>query len=65
MHHRKRTCISIFSKIGLVDLSKSCTQTFSQKMVSCINVQLAIEFRNQTPYKRTFPLSPQSTDHVR
>ena len=27
----KRTCISIFSKLGLVDQSKSCTLIFCQK----------------------------------
>ena len=38
----KRTCISIFSKIGFVDQSKSCTQISLQKMASCINLQLPI-----------------------
>ena len=38
----KRTCISIFSKIGLVDQSKLCTQIYLQKFASCINLQLAI-----------------------
>ena len=27
----KRTCISIFSKIGLVDQSKACTQMYLEK----------------------------------
>ena len=31
----KRTCISIFSKIGLVDQSKLCTQIYLQKFASC------------------------------
>ena len=38
----KRTCISIFSKIGLVDRSKPCTQIYLQKTASCINLQLPI-----------------------
>ena len=38
----KRTCISIFSKIGLVDQSKLCTQTYLQQFANCINLQLAI-----------------------
>ena len=38
----KRTCISIFSKIGLVDQSKTCTQIYLQKYLNCNNLQLAI-----------------------
>ena len=38
----KRTCISIFSKIGLVDQSKLYTQIYLQKFANCINLQLAI-----------------------
>ena len=38
----KRTCISIFSKIGLVDQSKTCTQIYLQKFLNCNNLQLAI-----------------------
>ena len=34
----KRTCISIFSKIGLVDQSKPCTQIYLQKNANCINL---------------------------
>ena len=34
----KRTCISIFSKIGLVDQSKPCTQIYLQKIANCINL---------------------------
>ena len=48
MHHHKTTCISIFSKIGLVDQSKPCTQIYLQKIASCINLQLPIViFNNQ------------------
>ena len=36
------TCISIFSKIRLVDQSKPCTQFYLQIIVNCINLQLAI-----------------------
>ena len=36
------TSISIFSKIGLVDQPKSCTQMYLQKIISCINLQLPI-----------------------
>ena len=39
----QRTCISIFSIIGLVEQSKLCTQMYLQKIVSCINLQLAIK----------------------
>ena len=38
----KRTCISIFSQIGLVDQSKPCTQVYLQKFANRINLQLAI-----------------------
>ena len=56
----KRTCISIFSKIGLVDQSKLCTQIYLQKFLNCINLQLAIRtlknhaFRTCTTPLRTF-----------
>ena len=56
----KRTCISIFSKIGLVDQSKPCTQIYLQKFANCINLQLAIRisknhaFRTCTTPSRTF-----------
>ena len=58
----KRTCISIFSKIGLVDQSKLCTQIYFQKFANCINLQLAIRssknhaFRICTTPSRTFRL---------
>ena len=56
----KRTCISIFSKIGLVDQSKLCTQIYLQNLASCINLQLAIRisknhaFRTCTTPSQTF-----------
>ena len=56
----KRTCISIFSQIGLVDQSKPCTQIYLQKFANCINLQLAIRisknhaFRKCTTPSRTF-----------
>ena len=56
----KRTCISIFSKIGLVDQSKTCTQIYLQKFLNCINLQLAIRilknhaYRTCTTPSRTF-----------
>ena len=56
----KRTCISIFSKIGLVDLSKPCTQVYLQIFTNCIDLQLAIRisknqtFRTCTTPSRTF-----------
>ena len=59
MHHRI-TYISIFSKIGLVDLSKPCTQIYLQKIANCINLQLANRisknqaFRTCTTPSRTF-----------
>ena len=36
------SCISIFSNIGLVHLSKPYTQIYVQKVVICINLQLPI-----------------------
>ena len=39
----KRTCISIFSKIGLVDQSKPCTQIYLQTFLIRINLQLVIK----------------------
>ena len=56
----KRTCISIFSKIGLVDQSKLCTQIYLQKFANCIILQLANRisenhaFRTCTTPSRTF-----------
>ena len=56
----KHTCISIFSKIRLVDQSKPCTQIYLQKFSNCINLQLAIRnskhhaFRTCTTPLRTF-----------
>ena len=35
-------CISIFSKFGLVDQSKPCSQIYLQIIASCINWQLPI-----------------------
>ena len=34
----KRTSISIFSKIGLVDQPKLCTQIYLQKFANCIKI---------------------------
>ena len=56
----KRTCISIFSNIRLVDQSKLCTQFYFAKCANCINLQLAIRisknhaFRTCTTPSRTF-----------
>ena len=53
----KRTCSSIFSKIGLVDQSKPCTQIYLQKIANCINLQLAIRIsKNQAFRTCTTPL---------
>ena len=38
----KRTCISIFSKLELVDQSKLCIQIYWQTFANYINLQLAI-----------------------
>ena len=46
----KRTCISIFSTIGLVDQSKLCTQIYLQKIANCITCNLQLEFRKITPF---------------
>ena len=56
----KRICMSIFSKIGLIDQSKPCTQIYLPKNANCINLQLAIRilknhaFRIYTTPKPTF-----------
>ena len=56
----KRTCISIFSKIGLVDQSKTCTQIYLRNFLNCNNLQLAIRilknhaYRTCTTPSRTF-----------
>ena len=50
----KRTYISIFSKIGLVDQSKLCTQIYLQKFANCINLQLAIRISKNHAF-RTCP----------
>ena len=34
----QRTCIAIFSRIGLVDQSKPCTQIYFQKIANCTNL---------------------------
>ena len=41
---KKRTCISIVSKIGFVEQSKPCTQIYLQKIASCLNLQPPIVF---------------------
>ena len=40
--------MSIFSKIGLIDQSKPCTQICLQKIANCINLQLAIRISKIT-----------------
>ena len=53
----KCTCTSIFSKIGLVDQSKPCTQIYLQKIANCINLQLAIRISKNQAYRTcTTPL---------
>ena len=53
----KCTCISIFSKIGLVDQSKPCTQVYLQKFANCINLQLAIRISKNHAFRTcTTPL---------
>ena len=51
----KHTCILIFSKIGLVDQSKLCTQIYLQKFAICINLQLAIRISKITPFGHALP----------
>ena len=64
------TCISIFSKIRLVDQSKLCTQIHLQIIINCINLQLAIRIsRNHsfqtwvTQFSRSKPIL-RSNDYV-
>ena len=47
----KRTCISNISKLGLVDQSKPCTQTYLQKIANCINLQLAIRILKNPAFR--------------
>ena len=47
----QRTCISIFSKIGLVDLSTPCTQVYLQIFTNCINLQLAIRIKKNHAFR--------------
>ena len=55
----KRTCISVFSKIGLVDQSKPCTQVYLQKFANCINLPLAIRISKNHAFRTcTTPLRP-------
>ena len=46
----KRTCISIFSKIRLVNQSKLCTQIYFAKICN-----LQLEFRKITPFGHALP----------
>ena len=47
----KRTCKSTFSKIGLIDQSKPCTQICLQKIGNCINLQLAIRILKNDAFR--------------
>ena len=47
----KRTCISIFRKIGLVDQPKLCTQIYLKKFANCINLQLAIRISKNHAFR--------------
>ena len=49
------TCTSIFSKIGLIDQSNSCTQIFLQNNVSYINLQLEIRILKITSFEHALP----------
>ena len=52
----KRTCLSIFSKIRLVDQSKLCKQNILQKFANCIDLPLAIRIlKNHALRKCTTP----------
>ena len=50
----KCTCISILSKIGLVDQSKPCTQIYLKKKIAKI-CNLKLEFRKITPFRHAPP----------
>ena len=52
----KRTCISNFSKIGLVDQSKQCAQSYLQKKYNCINLQLAIRISKNHTFRTFRPI---------
>ena len=49
----KRTCMSTFSKIGLIDQSKPCTQICLPKYANRINLQLLIRISKNHAF-RTF-----------
>ena len=56
----KYTCISIYNKIRLVDLSKPCTQIYLQK--KCINLQLAIRILKKRFSDMYYPLTDIQVD---
>ena len=58
----KRTCISIFSKICLVDQSKLCTQIYLQKFANSINLQLAMSFKKSRLSDMHYPLTDIQAD---
>ena len=47
--------MSIFSKIGLIDQSKPCTQIYLPKNANCINLQLAIRIWKITLFGHALP----------
>ena len=53
----KHTCVSFFSKIGLVDQSKPCTQIYLQKKSEFIQ----LEFGKTTPYRHAQPSNGHSS----
>ena len=61
----KRTCISIFSKIGLVDQSKLCTQIYLQKLANCINLQLAIRISKYHAFRTCTTPSQNYFSYIR
>ena len=58
MYHRKTYMQSVFSKIGLVDQSKPCTQVIFAKKLQIEQIcNLQLEFRKITLFGHALPLN--------
>ena len=61
MHYHKTYMYIKFSKIVLLVQSKPCTQIYLKKIVSCINLQLAITILpKMQPFEHALPLMRHS-----
>ena len=51
IRHHYHTCTSFFSKIGLINQSKPCTQIYLPRNANCINLQLAIRISKNHEFR--------------